>query len=84
MLEGIFDSIILRDATERAQVRNDASLLRVTNFLMSEIGNTISADKIAGILEAEGLKSGNNQSVTKYLELLSEAFIFYQAKRYDI
>lgn len=84
VLDGIYSSIILRDVSERANIRNDSMLTRITSFLLSEIGNPISANKIAGVLKSEGLTTANNQSVAKYIALLREAFIFYQARRYDL
>lgn len=84
VLDGIYSSIILRDVSERANIRNDSMLTRITSYLLSEIGNPISANKIAGVLKNEEFTTANNQSVAKYITLLHEAFIFYQAKRYDL
>lgn len=84
VIDGIYSSILLRDVNERANIRNDDLLTRVATYLLSEIGNPISANKIAGVLKDEGLSTANNQSVSKYLQLLEDAFIFYPAKRYDL
>lgn len=84
ILDGIYNSILLRDVSERGRLRNDGQLLSIADFLMSEIGNTISANKIAGTLKNEGFKSANANSVSKYIALLEDAFIFYRSQRYDI
>lgn len=84
VIDGIYSSILLRDVNERANIRNDGLLTRIATYLLSEIGNPISANKIAGVLKNEGLTTANNQSVSKYITLLEDAFIFYPAKRYDL
>lgn len=84
VIDGIYSSILLRDVNERANIRNDGLLTRIATYLLSEIGNPISANKIAGVLKHVGLTTANNQSVSKYITLLEDAFIFYPAKRYDL
>lgn len=83
ILEGIFDSIILRDVTSRANIREESKLLNVTNYLLSESGNTLSINRIANQLRTNQ-KNYNNNVVNRYVELLTEAFVFYKAVRYDI
>jgi len=84
ILDGIYSSILLRDVTERAQIRDDGQLTQISNYLLSEIGNLISGNKIAGVLSNEGFKTANATSVLRYINLLQNAFLFYPAKRYDI
>lgn len=84
ILDGIYSSILLRDVTERASIRNDGQLTRIANYLLSEVGNLVSGNKIAGMLKNEGFKTANATSVLRYIELLSDAFIVYPAKRYDL
>jgi predicted AAA+ superfamily ATPase len=82
--QGIFDSIVLRDISMRAQVKNDALLLRLTEYLLDIVGNPISANKILGSFQNEGMKLKNSQSIIKYMSLLESAFIFYKVQRYDL
>lgn len=84
VLDGIYSSILLRDVTERANIRNDDQLTRIANYLLSEVGNLISGNKIAGALKSDGFKTANSTSVLRYINLLSDAFIVYPAKRYDL
>ncbi|WP_143462279.1 ATP-binding protein [Levilactobacillus enshiensis] len=83
VLDGIYSSILLRDVNERAEIRNDALLTQVATYMLSEIGNPISGNKIAGVLKNEGWKI-NPTSTLRYMNLLCDAFIFYPAKRYDL
>lgn len=84
ILDGIYSSILLRDVTERAQIRDDGQLIQISNYLLSEIGNLVSGNKIAGVLNNEGFKTSNATSVLRYINLLENAFLFYPAKRYDL
>ncbi|WP_150539072.1 ATP-binding protein [Actinobacillus vicugnae] len=83
ILDGIFNSILLKDVSERANLRNDGVLGRLASFLLSEVGNSISINSIVGTLKNEGTAVSNN-AVAKYVDLLNQAYIFYEAKRYDL
>jgi predicted AAA+ superfamily ATPase len=50
---------------------------------MDSIGSTVSAGNIAKTLTATGTKI-ENKSVSKYIEILVESFLFYKVNRYDI
>ena len=69
--------------SERANLRNDGVLSRLATFLLSETGNSISINNIANTLKNEGTGASNN-AIAKYVDLLEQAFIFYQARRYDL
>lgn len=81
--EGIFDSIILSDVALRANTRNDLALISICDYMMSEVGNLLSATKIANTLRSNGHKI-TPSTVINYLNLLEQSFLFYQAKRYDL
>lgn len=83
VLDGIFNSILLKDVSERANLRNDGLLSRLASFILSEVGNTISINNIVGLLKNEGINASYN-AIDKYMQLLEQAFIIYQAKRYDL
>ena len=83
VLEGIFDSIILKDVSLRGGIKDTALLLRIVRYLMDQIGHPVSAGSIANTLSSSGRKT-SNETVDKYLNLLEDSFIFYKADRYDI
>lgn len=83
VLQDIFNTIMYRDIALRANTKNDRAIFAIAEYLMSEIGNPISANKIAGALRLTGFKT-QPKSVINYLDLLEQAFIFYRARRYDI
>lgn len=50
---------------------------------MSEIGNLVSATKIANTLRSNGFKISTS-TVINYLDLLQQSFLFYKTNRYDL
>lgn len=89
VLEGIYSSAVLKDIYHRLEIRNSALLDKVCRFFADNIGNTSSANKVAGVLKAEGnmpqAKKGVSANiVSSYVDALVNAFIFYRADRYDI
>lgn len=54
ILDGIFNSILLKDVSERANLRNDGVLSCLVTSLLSETGNSISINNIANTLKNEG------------------------------
>lgn len=83
IMKGIYDSILLRDVAQRRGVQDTALLERVVAFLMDNIGHTISANNIANYLTSSGMKTYVS-TISSYLSLLEQAYVFYRAERYDI
>lgn len=54
VLEGIYASAVLKDIYQRLEIRNSDLLDKVCRFFADNIGNTSSANRVAGVLEAEG------------------------------
>ena len=82
-LEGIYDSVVLKDIISRRKSIDASVLNRIIKFLFSNVGSECSANKIAGVLTAAGRKIAP-QTVDQYLEAVVGSFIFYKADRYDI
>lgn len=80
---GIYDSILLSDIALRAQTRNDQALVALCDYLMSEVGNLLSATKISNAMRATGYRIAP-ATVINYLQLLEQSFLFYRARRYDL
>lgn len=83
VLDGIYTSIILKDVAARGGIREISLLERVVTYLLDTIGSSISIKKIADTITSDGINT-NATSVDKYLKLLKESFVFYEAQRYDI
>lgn len=83
ILSGIYDAIILNDVAARGKLR-DVSILRdIVGFLADDVGQLIKPTKIANTLTSNQIKT-NIHTVQKYIDLLQDAFLFYQAKQYDL
>ena len=83
VLSGIYDSVLLRDVDQRANIRNKALLSNISDYLLNNIGQLTNPGKIANTLKSKGLKVNRN-TIESYLKLLEDAFLFYKAPRYDI
>lgn len=83
VLYGIYQSILWRDIAHRSEIRDPDALERIVLFLIDNIGNSVSTNKIANTLRSTGKKISNT-TVEHYLNLLEASFLFYKARRYDI
>ncbi|TNH02452.1 ATP-binding protein [Testudinibacter sp. TR-2022] len=83
ILNGIYSSIVLKDVAARGNIREINLLERVIAYLLDVIGSSVSIKKIADTINSSGIKT-NSTSIDKYIQLLKESFIFYEANRYDI
>jgi len=77
-LTDLFSSIVYKDILMRENIRDAAELEKIVKFMMFNIGNPLSVNKIANSL---GI---NPKTAGRYLWLLEEAYIFYRADRFDI
>lgn len=83
VLKGIYNSVILKDVSLRSNIEDVGMLLRISLYLMDNIGNPISTNNVANYIRSQGY-STSHERVDSYLNLLQDAFIFYKAQRYDI
>lgn len=82
-LEGIYNTILIKDIARREKIKNIPLLERIVETLFSTIGSEISTNKITNTINSNGIKI-SNEVVDAYLNALLESFLFYEAKRYDI
>ncbi|MQS52990.1 ATP-binding protein [Companilactobacillus mishanensis] len=83
ILSGIFDTIILNDISMRSGIRDTDILRALVGFLSDNIGQLVNPSKIANTLTSEGLTT-TNHTVSSYLQLLEDAFLFYRCRQYDL
>jgi len=79
----IFDAVIARDVIERNVVRDPSLLRAVAMFLIDNVGNVISPNKISDYLTSGGRKT-TSETIDNYLTMLEDAFLFYGVRRYDL
>lgn len=82
-LEGIFNTIVLKDVMDNAGIREESRLRRVINFMASCVGSEISPKKISDTMTSDGIKIAL-AIIDNYLDGLKNAHILYQANRYDV
>ena len=82
-LEGIYNTIVLKDVMQRKSIKDAMMLESVLSFMMDNIGNTLSTKKIADTMTSSGRKI-DVKTVEKYLSALQESFILYRAGRYNV
>ena len=82
-LEGIYNTILVKDIIDRKKVSDTTVLNSITAFLFDNIGLEVSSKKIADTLTSNGRKS-DPKTIEKYVGALEESFIIYKARRYNI
>lgn len=92
-LEGIYNTVIVKDIEDR-QIRKESDpskrtvtdlllLKTIARYLASVVGNPVSIRSITDYLTSNGRKISPH-TVSKYVEALTESFIFYPVERFDI
>jgi len=89
ILDGIYNTVIVKDVLSRNSIKDEEMLQRIVAFLADNIGNPVSANSIANSLASmKRIESAKNNpaasTVENYIGALKKAFVFYEAKRYDI
>lgn len=82
-LDGIYNTIVVKDIAKRHKIPDAMMLESVTRFIFDNIGSQLSTKKIADTMTSNGRKI-DVKAVEKYLRALMESYIVYQAKRYNI
>jgi len=82
-LQTVFRNIYENDIRKRHRVFRETSYIEVIKFLIDSIGSIVSGRNIARVLTANGKKI-DNKTVSRYIDTLVEAFLFYRVSRYDI
>ena len=82
-LQGIYDTIVLKDVVARKRFPDTAMLKSVVRFMFDNIGNLCSTKSIADTMTSAGRKISVH-TVESYLSALTECFILYQIGRYDV
>ena len=92
-LEGIYNTVIVKDIEERQARREqdggkrkitDITLLKtIARYLASVVGSPVSMKSITDYLISSGRKVSPN-TVNDYVNALTESFFFYPVERFDI
>ena len=79
-LRSVYKTITERDLVRHFKISDVALVQTLSEYLMDNVGNLSSANRIANSLPART----NHETTGNYLEYLCRSFMFYKCKRYDL
>ena len=82
-IKEVYETIVTRDLVQKYALPDTTVLQRLSEFLMDNISNLTSPNKVSQLLTANNV-STTHVTVRKYIKYLCNAFVFYDIKRYDI
>jgi len=89
VIDGIYNTVIVKDVIAKNKIKDEELLQRIVAFLADNVGNSTSSNAIANSLVSEKRientkKAPATSTVESYIGALEKAFVFYEAKRYDV
>lgn len=82
-LEGVYNTILIKDIVRREKVRNVTQLENVVRYVTDNIGKPISITNISKYMTSKGEKI-SDETVSNYLKYLKDAFLAIPVVRFDI
>lgn len=82
-LQGVYNTILMRDVVARENIRNVTFLENLLRFLADNMGKLISASSISKYMSSTGDKSGA-ATTASYIRFLSNALLIHNVPRYDL
>ena len=82
-LQDLYASIILKDITQRNNIRDTDLLERIIDYVVMNIGNTFSATSISKFFKSENRKVAI-ETILNYIKACEEAFLIYRVARNDL
>lgn len=79
----VYETIVTRDLVQKYHINDVMTLQHLSEFLMDNVSNLTSPNKVSGILSANDVPT-NHVTIRRYINYLCNAFLFYDVKRYDI
>ncbi len=83
-LNMLCETVVSKDIIERHKIRQENLFEAVVDFLCSNIGSYVSANKIAATLKSTGYSNVTSDTIGNYLEFMCDAYLFYKVQRFDI
>jgi predicted AAA+ superfamily ATPase len=79
----------VKDVIAKNKIKDEELLQKIVMFLADNVGNTTSSNSVANSLASEKRientkKAPAASTVESYISALEKAFVFYEAKRYDV
>ncbi len=83
-LKNLYDEIYIKDLVEHAKVQRQDVLEELLDYLASSIGSLTNANKITGAINTKASSKISDDTITKYLKHIMDAFLISEARRYDV
>ncbi len=87
-LKSLFSEVYIKDIVERKKIKREDVLSNILDLLCSSIGSLTNPTKVADAINSRQKRSGENivsqNTVSAYIDHLSDAFLFTQCKRWDV
>jgi len=83
-LKDLFETVYLADIIERHRIKNKDEMRELVLMLASMIGSPCNPTKLSHTFKSVKNVTIGSQTISKYLDFLSESFLLQKAIRYDI
>ena len=83
-LSSLFTEVYLKDIVERKKIEREDILGQLLDLLCSSVGSLTNPKKIADTLRSRTGESVSQNTISAYIDHLEDAFLFSEAKRYDV
>lgn len=82
-LQGVYDSVILKDVVGRYKIPDIMMLESILSFAYDNVGSLLSTKSISNYMNSN-VRKIDVKTVERYLNAMVDSFILYRAKRYNI
>ena len=83
-LKNLYDEIYIKDLVEHAKIQREDVLESILDYLSTQIGSLTNASKITRALNTKLTTKITDDTVTKYIKHITDAFLISEARRYDV
>jgi predicted AAA+ superfamily ATPase len=78
ILNYVFDDILIRDIAVRHGIRDVRTLQRLALYLISNVGNLFTANRLKGLFEV-----GSTNTITEYLSYLEDSYLLHLVPKFS-
>ena len=83
-LKNLFETVYLADVIERHKIKNEHEMCELVLMMASFIGSSCNPTKLSNTFKSLKNVTINSQTITKYLNYLTESFLLKKAIRFNI
>lgn len=83
-LASLFSEVYIKDIAERKKIERDDVLGQLIDLLCSSVGSLTNPKKIADTVRSKIGENISQNTISAYIDHLEDAFLFSEAKRYDV